>query len=103
LNIFWHSSCSCRHCPFFARRQGIDVADLFTKEPKDFAFHLMQTREQVSDLTINQQADALHPFPHLPHPPPGRTIGRLVTLRRDRLVLTCSLPAQTPWRYCRDP
>jgi len=38
------------------------VADLLAKEPKDFDFHLIQTRYQVSDLTVNHQADALNPF-----------------------------------------
>jgi hypothetical protein len=35
----------------------------------------------------------------LKHPPQGRTIGRLVELMRDRLVLTGSLLAQTTLRY----
>jgi hypothetical protein len=38
------------------------VADLLTKEPKDCDFHPIQTRYQVSDLTVNHQADALNPF-----------------------------------------
>jgi hypothetical protein len=102
LHIFWNSSCSCRNCTLLARRQLIDVADLLAKEPKDFDSHLIQTRYQVSDLTVNHQADALNPFQHLKHPPQGRTIGRLVELMRDRLVLTGSLPAQTTLCYCID-
>ena len=98
MNIFWNSSCSCRNCTLLARRQVIDVADLLAKEPKDFDFHLIQTRYQVSDLTVNHQADALNPCQHLQHPPQGRTIGRLVELMRDRLVLTGSLPAQATLR-----
>lgn len=88
MNIFWNSSCACRHCTLLARRPLIDVADLLAKEPKDFDFHLTQTRYQVLDLTVNHQADALNPFSYLKHPPQGRTIGRLVELMRDRLVLT---------------
>jgi hypothetical protein len=99
LNIFWNSSCSYRNCTLLACRQLIDVADLLTKEPKDFDFHPIQTRYQVSDLTVNPQADTLNPFQHLKHPPQGRTIGRLVELIRDRLVVTGSLPAQTTLRY----
>ena len=99
MHIFWNSSRSCRNGTLLARRQLIDVADLRAKEPKDFDFHLSQTRYQVSDLTVHHQADALNPFQHLKHPPQGRTIGRLVELMRDRLVLTGSLLAQTTLRY----
>ena len=62
MNIFWNSSCSYRNCTLLACRQLIDVADLLTKEPKDCDFHPIQTRYQVSDLTVNHQADALNPF-----------------------------------------
>ena len=45
------------------------MADVLAKEAKDFDFHLIQTRYQVSDLTVNHQADALNPFQYLKHPP----------------------------------
>jgi hypothetical protein len=47
----------------------IHVADALAKETKDFDFHLIQTRYQVSDLPLNHPADALKPFQHLQHPP----------------------------------
>jgi hypothetical protein len=71
------------------------VADLLAKKAKDVDLHLMQTRYQVPDLTVNHQADAFNPFQPLKHPPQGRTARRLGDLMRDRVVLTGPFLAQT--------
>ena len=71
------------------------MADLLAKETKDLDFHLIQTRYEVLDLTVNHHAHALNPCQHLKHPPQSRTVRRLVDLIREGLVLTSQFPAQT--------
>jgi hypothetical protein len=64
------------------------VADLLAKEVKDLDFYLIQTRDQVPDLTVDRHTDALDPVQYLKHPPQSRTARRLVDLIRDCFVLT---------------
>jgi hypothetical protein len=75
------------------------VADLLAKEVKEFDFYLMQTRDQVPDLTVDRHTDALDPVQYVKHPPQSRTARRWVDVMRDRVVLTGSCAAQTALRH----
>ena len=58
-----------------ARRQLIHVADLCAKEAKDFDLHLIQTCDQLLNLTFNLHPDTFDPFQHLKHPSQRRSDG----------------------------
>lgn len=74
------------------------MADLCAKEAKDFDLHRCQTCDHLLHLICNVHPDTFDPFQHLEYPPQRRTICGLVDLIRDRLLLPCSLLAETPLR-----
>ena len=76
------------------------MADLRTKEAKDFALHRLQTGDQLLPLTGNLHPDTFDSFQHLEHPSPrwtvraalGRGIGKaFVEKRRSSGVVSGEL------------
>ena len=65
------------------------MADLLSKQTKDFDLHLIEAFNEVMHLALHGYADAMNAFEQLEDPTQSRSLRRLVDLVRYRLVLPC--------------
>ena len=77
----------------------IKPANGFPKQAKDFNLHVVETYNEVLELALHRHADAMNPFQELEHPTQGGSLGWLVDLVGERLVLTSQLLAQSALRH----
>ena len=77
----------------------IKPANCFPKQAKDFNLHVVETYNEILELTLYGHADTMNPFQELEHPTQGGPLGWLVDLVGERLVLTRQLLAQSALRH----
>src|SRR5712691_2799637 len=77
----------------------IKPANGFPKQAKDFNLHVVETYNEVLELALHRHADTMNPFQELEHPTQGGSLGWLVDLVGERLVLTSQLLAQSALRH----